>query len=163
MSTNCCGLRRKKSESLTKTDSQTDSMNPDDTEVPKSSGTLTRKKSYCNALNKLESLNVKASREAEKIEEELIQEFEQEGSMGGANEEEAFASENNVWNFLGQSVANIRAKRRQFDDSRFLRFVSSIVENQESQLYISLVSRLKAKSIVELNNRIKWKRIQVFY
>lgn len=161
MSTNCCGFLRKKSKSLSMIESQTDSLNLNNTEVPKSSGTLTRKKSYSNALNNLESFNAKAYCEAEKIEEELIQEFEQEGSIGGETEKETSDYKTSAKNFLGQSVANIRAKRRQFDDSRFLRFVSSIVENQESQLYISLVSRLKAKSIVELNNLIKWKRIQV--
>ena len=66
--------------------------------------------------------------------------------------------------FLNQNIQIIKGRKNKFLDSRFLTFISSIVEDEESPLYISLASRFKAKNLNELNNLIKWKRIEVrFY
>jgi hypothetical protein len=64
--------------------------------------------------------------------------------------------------FLDQSISNIRLSNKIFEDSKFLPFISSIVESTDSQLYVSLVSRFKGKNLIDLNNLIKWKRIKVF-
>lgn len=63
--------------------------------------------------------------------------------------------------FLNQNIEDIRSKDKLFEDKRFLCFVASIVENQESQLYVSLASRFKGKNLIELNNLIQWRRIKV--
>ena len=66
--------------------------------------------------------------------------------------------------FLNQNFQIIKVRKNKFLDSRFLAFISSIVEDEESPLYISLASRFKAKNLNELSNLIKWKRIKVkFY
>ncbi len=164
MSTNCFGfnLYRKKTKSTEKTELEIDSLQLDlKIELPKSCGTLSRKKSYSSALNNLEPTSAKSCcDEVAHIEEEIISEIDRADSITEVDED--ISDKKSVRTFLGQDIAKIRAKKKPFEDSRFLRFVSSVVENQESQLYISLVSRLKAKSLVELNNLLQWKRIKVF-
>jgi len=63
--------------------------------------------------------------------------------------------------FLEQDINKIRARNKPYEDPYFIKTVSSIVENTESQLYLSLKTRLKAKSLKELNTFIKWNRTQV--
>ena len=62
--------------------------------------------------------------------------------------------------FSNQNIAKIRRKNQLFEDNRFLRFISSIVEDEESKLYISLASRFQNKNLIKLNRLIKWQRAQ---
>jgi hypothetical protein len=66
-----------------------------------------------------------------------------------------------IKNFLEQDINKIRSRNKPYEDPYFIKTVSSIVENTESQLYLSLKTRLKAKSLKELNALIKWNRTQV--
>lgn len=67
-------------------------------------------------------------------------------------------SSKNIKKFLDQDIDKIRSKNQLFDDPYFIKYVSSIVENCQSQLYLSLKSRLRCNSIKELNKAIKWER-----
>jgi hypothetical protein len=64
--------------------------------------------------------------------------------------------------FLDQDIQVIRSKKQPFDDSYFLKYIDSIVENPESLLFVSLKSRLgSAADLTELNKLIKWERTKV--
>jgi hypothetical protein len=65
--------------------------------------------------------------------------------------------------FLEQDINKIRARNKCYEDPYFIKTVSSIVESTESQLYLSLKTRLKAKGLKELNALIKWNRTQVSF
>lgn len=67
-------------------------------------------------------------------------------------------STKNIKRFLDQDIDKIRSKNRLFEDPFFIKYISSIVENSHSQLYLSLKSRLKCNSTKELNKAIKWER-----
>lgn len=67
----------------------------------------------------------------------------------------------NIKNFLDQDISKIRNKNRNFEDPYFIKYISSIVENTKSQLYLSLKSRLRCNNLKELNKAIKWERTQV--
>jgi len=60
--------------------------------------------------------------------------------------------------FLNQNIAKIRARHRPFHDNKFLPFIASIVESPQSQLYVSLASRLKCRSLAHLNELVEWRR-----
>ena len=70
-----------------------------------------------------------------------------------------------VKNFLCQDIAKIRSMQNApFEDSYFVRYISSIVENTDSYLFVSLKTRLTRTSsptIKDLNRLIKWERIGV--
>lgn len=68
---------------------------------------------------------------------------------------------NNIKLYLDQDINRIRSRNKLFDDPFFIKYISSIVENTESQLYISLKTRLKCDNLKELNKVIKWERTQV--
>lgn len=63
--------------------------------------------------------------------------------------------------FLQQDCNRIRAKNKKFEDPYFLKYITSIVENTNSQLFVSLKTRLKVKTLKELNDVIGWQRIEV--
>ena len=63
--------------------------------------------------------------------------------------------------FLSQDINAIRAKKKKFEDRSFLKTLSSIVENRDSQLFMSLKSRLNASKPSDLMQLIKWKKIEV--
>lgn len=67
----------------------------------------------------------------------------------------------NLKKFLEQDIKKIRSKNIVFEDSHFIKYITSIVENTESQLYLSLKSRLRCKDLKDLNKTIKWERTQV--
>lgn len=67
-------------------------------------------------------------------------------------------SSKNIKHFLDQDIDKIRSKNQLFEDPYFIKYISSIVENCQSQLYLSLKSRLRCNSIKELNKAIKWER-----
>ena len=67
--------------------------------------------------------------------------------------------------FLDQNIGLLRSElneNRSFEDEQFLRDVSSIVEEIESGLGLSLSTRFKTKNLNELDNLIKWQRTKVF-
>jgi hypothetical protein len=63
--------------------------------------------------------------------------------------------------FLSQDINAIRSKKKPFEDKFFLKTLSSIVENRDSQLCLSLKSRLNANKPSDLMRVIKWNRIDV--
>ena len=63
--------------------------------------------------------------------------------------------------FLNQDINVIRSKKKPFEDKCFLKTLSSIVENRDSQLCLSLKSRLNANKPSDLMRVIKWNRIDV--
>lgn len=63
--------------------------------------------------------------------------------------------------FLEQNIHEIRLLNKVFEDNKFIRYISSIVETTESGLGLSLFSRFKTKNLDELNHLIKWQRTQV--
>ena len=65
--------------------------------------------------------------------------------------------------FLGQDINVIRRKKKPFEDRYFLKTISSIVENKQSQLYLSLKARLGATKPSDLMTLIKWKKIEVIF
>ena len=68
--------------------------------------------------------------------------------------------------FLDQDINKIRAAKRQFEDKKFLRTISSIVNKEnfnKSELFISLKSRLFASKSSDLQKLILWSRTKVNY
>jgi hypothetical protein len=67
--------------------------------------------------------------------------------------------------FLCQDINRIRGKQRSYDDPYFLKHISSIVENTNSQLFLSLKTRLRTtrNSLEDLNSLIQWLRIKVCF
>lgn len=66
--------------------------------------------------------------------------------------------------FLDQDINKIRATKRQFEDKKFLRTISSIVNKEnfnKSELFISLKSRLFASKSSDLQKLILWSRTKV--
>jgi hypothetical protein len=67
--------------------------------------------------------------------------------------------------FLDQNIDLIRLdldENRKFDDEKFFRDVSSIVEDIDSGLGLSLSTRFKTKQLDKLDTLIKWQRTKVF-